>query len=143
LWTRIRKPFFVLREDPTYRSALQALVLFDVIANNADRKGGHCLGLGSGRIVAIDQGLCFGAEPKLRTVIWDFVGEPIPVDLSSDLRRVQAELIRPNSSLVSELEGLLSDREVAALRERLVRLLTSGHFPEPPTDRRPYPWPLV
>jgi uncharacterized repeat protein (TIGR03843 family) len=78
--------FFTFRDNPQYRPALQALALFDVLANNADRKGGHCLSLGAGSIVAIDHGLCFSAEPKLRTVIWDFIGEPFPSKLESDLR---------------------------------------------------------
>lgn len=135
--------FFTFRDDLAYRPALQSLALYDVIVNNADRKGGHCLGLGSGSIVAIDQGLCFGAEPKLRTVIWDFVGERIPAHLESDLRRVLAELASPVSPLVSQLVGLLADSELGALRKRVAGLLASGCFPEPPTDRRPYPWPLV
>ena len=135
--------FFTFREDPAYWPALQALALFDVIANNADRKGGHCLSLGSGHIVAIDQGLCFSVESKLRTVIWDFVGEPIPVQLDSDLRRVHDELSRPGSPLVSQLQGLLSRLELEAMQVRVAGLLVCGRFPDPPTDRRPYPWPLV
>jgi hypothetical protein len=135
--------FFTFRDDPQYRSALQALALFDVVANNADRKSGHCLSLGSGRIVAIDQGLCFGAEAKLRTVIWDFVGEAIPTDLDFDLRCLQAELDNPGSPLNLELGGLLSGIEVRALYERTASLLASGCFPEPSADHRPYPWPLV
>jgi uncharacterized repeat protein (TIGR03843 family) len=135
--------FFTFRDDPAYRPALQALALFDVIANNADRKGGHCLSMGSGSIVAIDQGLCFGAEPKLRTVIWDFVGESIPVHLDSDLRRVHAELGSSDDSLVSQLAGLLSGPELGALRKRLAGLLATGCFPKPSEDQRPYPWPLV
>jgi uncharacterized repeat protein (TIGR03843 family) len=135
--------FFTFRDNPAYRPALQALALFDVIANNADRKGGHCLDLGSGRIVAIDQGLCFGAEPKLRTVIWDFIGEPIPMALASDLTRVHGELDRSESLLVSQLREFLTGLELAALRERVACLLAAGCFPEPSTDRRPYPWPLV
>jgi uncharacterized repeat protein (TIGR03843 family) len=135
--------FFTFRDDPQYRPALQALALFDVVANNADRKGGHCLSLGSGTIVAIDQGLCFGVEPKLRTVIWDFVGEPIPANLASDLHRTQEDLVRPRSVLNLELGGFLSSNEVNALRERMAGLLDSGRFPEPASDHRPYPWPLV
>ena len=135
--------FFSFRDDPAYRPALQALALFDVIANNADRKGGHCLSLGSGSIVAIDQGLCFSAEPKLRTVIWDFVGEPIPMLLASDLARVQAGLNSTEGSLVAELGRLLSRAEMGALRQRIESLLAAGCFPEPLPDRRPYPWPLV
>jgi uncharacterized repeat protein (TIGR03843 family) len=135
--------FFTFRDDSAYLPALRALVLFDIVANNADRKGGHCLSLGSGRIVAIDQGLCFGTEPKLRTVIWDFVGETIPVQLASDLERVGAEFARSDSSRVSQLGVLLSRDEIEALRRRVAYLLASGRYPEPPTDRRPYPWPLV
>jgi uncharacterized repeat protein (TIGR03843 family) len=135
--------FFTFREDPVYLPALRALALFDVIVNNADRKGGHCLSLGSGRVVAIDQGLCFSAEPKLRTVIWDFVGEPIPAQLVSDLRRVQSDLVRRDSPLASHLEALLSAGELEALHRRVAVLLASGCYPEPPIDRRPYPWPLV
>jgi hypothetical protein len=135
--------FFTYRADPVYVSALRALVLFDTIENNADRKGGHCLSLGDGRIVAIDQGLCFGVEPKLRTVIWDFVGETIPAQLESDLRRVHDQLSCADSELVSELTRLLSELELRALRERTADLLAAGRFPGPPADRRPYPWPLV
>jgi uncharacterized repeat protein (TIGR03843 family) len=135
--------FFVLRDDLAYGPALRALALFDVIANNADRKGGHCLSLGSGRIVAIDQGLCFGVESKLRTVIWDFVGEPIPAKLDSDLRRLREEVRHRDSALVLQLAGLISAMEIEALSERIANLLASGCFPAPPADRRPYPWPLV
>jgi len=62
--------FFTFHEDPAFRRVLQSLALFDVVVNNADRKGGHCLRVDIGRIVAIDHGLCFHVEPKLRTVIW-------------------------------------------------------------------------
>jgi uncharacterized repeat protein (TIGR03843 family) len=135
--------FFSFRDDPAYRPALQALALFDVVANNADRKGGHCLSLGVGRVVAIDQGLCFSVEPKLRTVIWDFVGEPIPAGLVSDLERVRAGLSSAGGPLVAELGGLLSRSELRALQQRIESLLIGGCLPEPLPDRRPYPWPLV
>jgi uncharacterized repeat protein (TIGR03843 family) len=135
--------FFTIRDDPSYRQALQALALFDIVANNADRKAGHCLSLGAGQIVAIDQGLCFSVEPKLRTVIWDFVGERIPLSLESDLRRVRVDLDNHESALYAELGGLISRIEVKAMRQRLAALLSDGCFPEPPSDRRPYPWPLV
>jgi uncharacterized repeat protein (TIGR03843 family) len=135
--------FFTFREDPVYFSALRSLALFDVVANNADRKGGHCLSLGAGRIVAIDQGLCFGVEPKLRTVIWDFVGESIPEELAADLMRVHTDLDCSDSALVSQLKGLLSGEELEAVRTRIADLLAADRFPEPPIDRRPYPWPLV
>ncbi len=135
--------FFTFRADPQFRHCLQALALFDVVANNADRKGGHCLAVSPGHMIAIDQGLCFHAEDKLRTVIWDFAGEPIPADLAADLRRLQAELVGASSPICGRLAPLLAPEEIAALRARLSALLTAGCFPVPPTDRRPYPWPLL
>ena len=135
--------FFTFRDDPVYRRSLQALALFDVIANNADRKGGHCLAAADGGVVAIDQGLCFHVEPKLRTVIWDFAGDPIPPDLAADLRLLAADLTAADSVTMTQLAALLAPAEIAALQTRLAALLAQGCFPDPPEDRRPYPWPLV
>jgi len=124
--------FFTIREDPAFRHSLQALTLFDIITNNADRKGGHCLRAGDSCIVAIDQGLCFHVEPKLRTVIWDFAGEPIPTDLSDDLRRFQATLQPPEHPALAQLRDLLHDDEISAIEQRIDALLDAGHFPHPP-----------
>lgn len=135
--------FFTFHKDPTFRRVLQALALFDISINNADRKGGHCLAAEAGRVVAIDQGLCFNVEPKLRTVIWDFAGAPIPADLADDLRRLQAELTQQTGRLRERLPELLSRGEIAVFRRRLAALLEADEFPNPPEDRRPYPWPLV
>ncbi len=135
--------FFSFRDDPQYLHALQALALFDLIANNADRKGGHCLSTGDGCIVAIDHGLCFHEEPKLRTVIWDFSTEPIPDDLLADARRFAQELSNPESATLEQLKRLLSGAELSALRHRLDVVIEAGTYPAPPEDRRPYPWPLV
>lgn len=135
--------FFVLRGDPAFRNALQKLALFDIITNNADRKGGHCLRSGASGIVAIDQGLCFHVEPKLRTVIWDYAGEAIPGDLIADLRRLETKLADPSSNTGRMLRELLSHGEVAALAGRIGEMLSSGTYPTPPDDRRSYPWPLV
>jgi uncharacterized repeat protein (TIGR03843 family) len=135
--------FFTFREDPAFKHSLQALALFDVVTNNADRKGGHCLRSGDSCIVAIDQGLCFHVEPKLRTVIWDFASEPIPTDLLADLRRLREELVQPDSQTVVQLKELLYDGEVLAVERRVAALLDVGCFPDPPEDRRPYPWPLI
>ena len=68
------------------------IALFDLVANNADRKSGHCLLAEDGRIFVVDHGVCFHEQPKLRTVIWDFVGEPIPEDLRTDLRALERNL---------------------------------------------------
>lgn len=135
--------FFTFREDPIFRRALQTLALFDVIANNADRKGGHCLRAGAGCIVAIDQGLCFHVEDKLRTVIWDFAGEPIPDDLAADLQRLDGDLANAQGEAAQGLSSLLDADELAHLRRRVASALAAGRFPAPPEDRRPYPWPLV
>ena len=135
--------FFTFRDDPTFHHALRALVIFDLITNNADRKGGHCLRAGDGCIIAIDQGLCFHAHDKLRTVIWDFAGEPIPTDLAADLARLEIDLADAERDTRRALATLLDASEIAALRHRVTAALASGKLPLPPEDRRPYPWPLV
>ena len=90
------------------------VALFDVVVNNADRKGGHCLLGPDGTIWVVDHGVCFSDEPKLRTVIWEYVGEPIPTDLLDDVRALRDRL--PGADLRAELGALLSPDELAALR---------------------------
>jgi uncharacterized repeat protein (TIGR03843 family) len=109
--------------------------VFDMVANNADRKGGHCLLDHEDQIWGIDHGLCFSVAPKLRTVIWDFAGERIAEPLLADLR---ALAVAPPASL----ESLLSAAETDAVRRRAERVAAKGVFPDPGDDR-PYPWPLV
>ena len=112
------------------------IAIFDLIANNADRKSGHCLlERGTNRIFAIDHGVCFHDEPKLRTVIWDFAGEPIAGDHRADIERVLAS--------DPPFMELLSAAEAAATRARAKELLAAGVLPEPPDDRRSFPWPPV
>lgn len=135
--------FFTFRDDPAYRRSLQALCLFDIICNNADRKGGHCLAAGNGCIIAIDHGLCFHVEDKLRTVIWDFAGEAIPADLAADIARLAQALADPENATVAALGRLLDRGEIARTRRRAEQLLAEAVFPLPPQDRRPYPWPLI
>jgi uncharacterized repeat protein (TIGR03843 family) len=126
--------YFTLLDDPAHHDALRAICLFDLLANNADRKGGHCL-LAEGRVWAIDNGLCFHVQPKLRTVIWDFGGELIPPALADDVARVAAD---PPAGL----SELLAPEEVEALRARAARLSGLRRFPHPRHDRA-WPWPLV
>ncbi len=116
------------------------VALFDVVANNADRKAGHCLLAEDGEIFVIDHGVCFSTEPKLRTVIWDFAEEPIPPGMLADLRALGREL--EDGATAERLGSLLSKAEVAATRDRLAELIALGRFPEPGPGR-PYPWPLV
>jgi uncharacterized repeat protein (TIGR03843 family) len=118
------------------------VALFDLAANNADRKAGHCLLADDGEVWMIDHGLCFAVEPKLRTVIWPFVDEPIPADAIADLRRV-ASAIAGGAPLRADLAALLAPEEVDAIAERIERVLAAGRFPEPEPGVRPYPWPPI
>lgn len=128
--------YFTLFEDGARHAALKQMATFDALANNADRKGGHCLIDSGGRIWGIDHGLCFHPEPKLRTVIWDFAGEPIaPADADAIMRLA-------DRGLPDGLGRLLHEDERAALMDRARDLLRSGKLPQPYSDR-PFPWPLV
>jgi uncharacterized repeat protein (TIGR03843 family) len=133
--------FFTFQDEPRYARDLQRLAAFDVLANNADRKAGHCLLGLDGRLWAIDNALTFHAEPKLRTVIWDFAGEPLPEDILADLRALRA-LLAQDSGLIQALGHLLSDPEVQGLRERLNTLLEEMVYPLP-GERRSIPYPLI
>ena len=117
------------------------IALFDVVVNNADRKSGHCL-LGAGGVFVVDHGVCFHEEPKLRTVIWDFMGESIPEPLVRDLRSLAPRVAPAEGDLRERLLKLLSPPEVTAVSDRLTALLDSGRFPEPGPGR-PVPWPVV
>jgi hypothetical protein len=132
--------FFTVQEDPGYDSDLKRLAAFDVISNNADRKAGHCLLDLEGKLWAIDNALCFHADAKLRTVIWDYACECLPPEIAADLRGLRPGL-EAGSPVRSALDRLLSNAEVAALRDRLDRLLQAGRFPEPGPERA-VPWPL-
>lgn len=118
------------------KSLLAPVVFFDLLINNADRKGSHVFfETGTHKLWAIDHGVCFHEDDKLRTVIWDFAGLPIPDDLLARLDSAEAWL-RP-------LESYLSPGEIAALLSRADRLLTTRVFPRPPADRRAFPYPPV
>lgn len=131
--------FFSLRDE--YPAEFQRVALFDLVVNNADRKGGHCLRDRFGHIWCIDHGLTFSAQSKLRTVIWDFAGQPIPSDLLNDLQAFKAQLAN-SSEIFLVLDRLLSPREIKMLQRRLDRLLETGCFPQPGPGRN-VPWPLV
>ena len=131
--------YFTFTEAEKQR--LRPVAVFDLLINNADRKGGHVLLGESDHLWLIDHGVCFHAEDKLRTVIWDFVGEPIPRELLAALRRLRQALL-DDDALRTELGGLLAAEEVEALQARTDRLLRLKRFPPPGADR-PYPWPLV
>jgi uncharacterized repeat protein (TIGR03843 family) len=127
--------YFTLREDARHHDRLRHICAFDLITNNADRKSGHCLLAEDGTIYAIDNGLCFHVDPKLRTVIWDFAAEPLPPAIVDDLQRLITCPPPP-------LADLIAPPECRALLKRTRALLKVGHFPTD-TIGRGYPWPLV
>jgi uncharacterized repeat protein (TIGR03843 family) len=127
---------FTLVEDESTHEQLRAICAFDVVANNADRKSGHCLLGEDGHIWGIDNGLSFHEEPKLRTVIWEFAGEELPASLAADLAGL-------GSALPGPLAELLSSAEIDALCERAEIFVAVGRFPVPDPDHHHYPWPLV
>jgi uncharacterized repeat protein (TIGR03843 family) len=130
--------YFTLKKKDFQR--LRPVVLFDLLINNADRKGSHLLFDADDHLWLIDHGLCFNVEDKLRTVIWDFAGQPIPSHLRSDIDRLKARL-EPPSELNAALEEHLASEEIAALLARAERLQAMECFPAPPQDRRAYPFP--
>lgn len=133
---RFEEHYFTLYEaHEELHDQFRSIAVFDIVANNTDRKGGHCLIDADDHVWGIDNGLCFAADFKLRTVIWEFGGEPIPRHLTESLRRVV-------DTVPDSLASLLDDDEVTAMRERAELLLTGGHFPIDSTGHR-YPWPLV
>jgi uncharacterized repeat protein (TIGR03843 family) len=128
--------YFTLYEDEATHDPLRRICAFDLVGNNTDRKGGHCLLGLDGHIWAIDNGLMFHREFKLRTVIWEFGGEPVPPDVVDDLERLGAAPLPP------PLADLLDPFEREALQRRSAALAAGGTFPIDETGRR-YPWPLV
>jgi uncharacterized repeat protein (TIGR03843 family) len=126
-----------LRE--THRCQLERMALFDLLTNNADRKGGHCLLDVRGHVWGIDHGLTFNHVPKLRTVIWDYCGDPIRPDLLAQIQgfRRDPDKVR---DLELALKPLLSRNELEALFQRWDRLLASPCYPQLDPYRN-VPWP--
>jgi len=135
-----RLSFWVYGYDEE-RQRLRPVVAFDVLINNADRKGGHILLGSDNHLWLIDHGVCFHQDYKLRTVAWDFVGEPIPEVIINDLDAFRHRLAT-DSDLYAAYAALLSQKEIEAMTMRAEYLISDGHFPEP-DGVRPYPWPLV
>lgn len=147
--------YLTFEGDPLYRDQLQKLVLFDILTNNADRKSGHVLveealeetpaeppPALTHKIWAIDHGICFHVEPKLRTVIWEFAQEPIPQPILEDLRLFRETLTCRTGDFYLKLYELLTQAEISAMQKRLEKLLHQGIFPNPGPGRH-YPWPPV
>jgi uncharacterized repeat protein (TIGR03843 family) len=128
-------PVSLIHEDT---EALRRIAVFDVVVNNADRKGGHVLEMAGGHRHGIDHGICFHSEPKLRTVLWGWAGEPLTADEADGVRRLRARL---DGDLASSLESYLSTWDIEALAERCQRLLARGTLPEPGGGWPSVPWP--
>jgi hypothetical protein len=130
-----------LGEQSAFRDTWMKVALFDVITNNADRKSGHCLFDADDHVWVIDHGLTFHTDQKLRTVIWNFAGEPLPGDLCGDVERALTSL--QSGDLAGTLDRLLSPEEVDVLRRRLRGVLDPRwRFPEP-TSAWSIPWPPI
>jgi uncharacterized repeat protein (TIGR03843 family) len=131
-----REHYFSLQETrPELHDWFRTMAVFDYVANNTDRKSGHCLIDAQDRIWGIDNGLCFSVDFKLRTVIWEFGGEP----LTDQHKLALASLVE---CVPNRIADLLDADEVAAISERASELMSGGVLPIDHTGRR-YPWPLV
>lgn len=138
-----RHYFTLVEEDaPEILAQLRRMVVFDLVINNADRKGGHVLVDDDGRLRLVDHGVCFHAEPKLRTVGWHFAGDPAPRAEQEDVGRLAACLRDRDDRVRRRLSQLLSEAEVEALANRAEAVARLERLPEP-EGPRPLPWPLL
>lgn len=127
--------FTLFESQPELHDQFRDIAVFDIVANNTDRKSGHVLIDADKHVWGIDHGLCFAADFKLRTVIWEFGGEALPEPLLDAVRRVA-------DTVPLEVASLLDSDEVEALTHRAAWLLEHRQFPVDDSGRR-YPWPLV
>jgi uncharacterized repeat protein (TIGR03843 family) len=123
------------------RPELASAAVFDVVINNADRKGSHLVLDQSGSLWGFDHGVSCHADPKLRTVLWGWAGQPLPEAELTRLEALSGWLSTPDSPLSLTLEGLLSPGEVEAVGRRVAGLRTSGQFPKPNGRGPAIPWP--
>jgi hypothetical protein len=138
LWMEVDEEFDLAAAIGEDLPALRRIALLDVVMNNADRKGGHLLPLPGGRILGIDNGLCFSVEPKLRTVLWRWRNQPLAEDEVAMLERLKRNL---GGDLRKRLLELLTPAEVKATERRIDDLLSRRRFPLPDRDRPVIPWP--
>jgi uncharacterized repeat protein (TIGR03843 family) len=132
------RPVSLVHEDT---AQLRRMAVFDVVVNNADRKGGHVLAMPGGHRYGVDHGVCFHEDPKLRTVLWGWAAEPLLAEERTAVAALAEELARTTGDLRTALDALLSAAEVAALRARCDDLLTQGRLPLPSGAWPAIPWP--
>lgn len=128
--------------DETFAPQLARIALFDVLVNNADRKGGHILLDGQGQLWGIDHGIAFNEDHKLRTVVWDFAGQPVPSVFMDDVQRLCEAMQDETSAYYTEMVTLLDNYEMAAFQKRIDRVLMARRYPNPGPGPN-YPWPAV
>ena len=133
---RLGEPAVLAHAD---HPGLRDLAVLDIVVNNTDRKGGHLLPGLDGRVYGVDHGICLHTDPKLRTVLWGWIGEPVPPDTVEKLRKLRSEI---DGDLGRTLAEHITKFEIRALAERTDFLLAEGIFPEPGDDWRAIPWPL-
>jgi uncharacterized repeat protein (TIGR03843 family) len=131
------RPFVLVHADDP---RLARMAVFDAVANNADRKGGHVLATLDGPVYGVDHGICFHTEDKLRTVLWGWAGEPLPADAVALLERLRAGLRGP---LGATLGAHLTEMEIGSLGMRVERLLATRRFPKPGDEWPSIPWPPI
>ena len=128
-----KQNYYALTDDTA--DQLKTIACFDLVANSTDRKPGHLILDADRKLWSIDHGLTFHADTKIRTVIWDFSGEPIPKKLLSDVRCLGDQLQSPEGR-VDELLELLHPEEVTAFERRIDWVLTEGVYPGLPGHYR-------
>ncbi|MGW7440672.1 SCO1664 family protein [Streptomyces sp. NPDC054849] len=133
-----RTALLVHADDPR----LRRLSVLDAVINNGDRKGGHLLPAPDGRLYGIDHGVTFHAEDKLRTLLWGWAGEPLTDEAREVLAALAAELAE-GAPLATRLAELITEAELAAVRERVAHLLRTGTHPQPSGQWPAIPWPPV
>jgi hypothetical protein len=138
LWVDVDEEADVLEMIVTSDERLRHMAVFDVLANNADRKGGHILPAEDGHVYGVDHGICFAVEPKLRTVLWAWRGTELSADEVAVVKKVCDGL---DGDLGRELGTLLTPAEVRATSRRAEALLITGQFPHPDPGRPALPWP--
>jgi hypothetical protein len=137
-WIEVDETYDLVSALRAGTPALRRIALFDAVVNNTDRKGGHLLATGDGRLLGVDHGVCFSVEPKLRTILWGWRGTRLRAAEMATLERLRAELAGP---LGAALARHLHAEEIGALRERVEGLLTARRFPQPNPDWPAVPWP--
>jgi uncharacterized repeat protein (TIGR03843 family) len=140
LWVEVDEAVDVVALSRSRHPDLPHMVVLDAVVNNADRKGGHLLPRPDGRVQGVDHGVTFSIEDKLRTVLWQWRGRPLPPEAIEVLHRLEADL-EPGGVLRGRLAGLLTEGEVRALVARVTRLLAAQRYPHPSDEWPALPWP--